>query len=293
MRLVGVHGIWNHVKGGDQAKIAATKSDEWRKNVARGLGCSPSAVDLRVAYWAPILFHGVPTSQSLDEDGDAALDRLEAEDKQAAELVRQWLESQDLPEAVSQGRLTVPLRHAVTFLASRSGRDGQATKLFVATCFREVARYLTGQQERRDAVREFVADSIAEAMSTAASNKEPVAVVAHSLGSVIAFEALHARPDLQVELLITLGSPLAIQHAVFHRLQPLPVDGVGLRPPNVLSWVNICDAGDLIAIPRPLKTYFPGIDLDLSDSIGLFNFHLVGGYLASPAVAASLRPFLL
>jgi hypothetical protein len=292
MQLVGVHGIWNHVKGGDPTKIAATKSAEWREHVARGLGCAPGKLDLRVAYWAPILHDGVPTSQSLDEDGDAALNRLEAEDGQAAELARQWLEAQDLPNAVSQGRLAVPLRHAVTFLARQCGRDGQLTKVFVAMFFKEVTQYLTGPQERREAVRAHVANCIAKAMSDGAPDQAPVVVLAHSLGSVVAFEALHARPDLQVDLLITLGSPLAIPRAVFHRLQPAPVGDVGLRPPNVRRWLNISDAGDLVAIPRPLTTYFPDIDLDLSDSIGLFNFHLVGGYLASPAVAASLLPLL-
>ncbi len=292
MQLVGVHGIWNYVKGGDPTKIAAAKSDEWREHVARGLGRSPGELDLRVAYWAPSLHQGIPTPQSFDEDGDAALDRLEAEDEQATELARQWLEAQYLPEAVSQGRLAVPLRHAVTFLARRSGRDGRLTKLFVAMFFKEVARYLTGPQERREAVRGYVADCIADAGSAGAPDQAPVVVLAHSLGSVVAFEALHARPDLRVDLLITLGSPLAIPHAVFHRLQPAPFNGVGVRPPTVRRWVNISDAGDLVAIPRPLTVYFPDIDLDLSDSIALFNFHLVGGYLASPAVAASLDPLL-
>ena len=34
--------------------------------------------------------------------------------------------------------------------------------------------------------------------------------MAHSLGTVMAYEALHAHPDLHVYLLVTLGSPLAL-----------------------------------------------------------------------------------
>ena len=34
--------------------------------------------------------------------------------------------------------------------------------------------------------------------------------MAHFLGTVVAYEALHAHPDLHVYLLLTLGSPLAL-----------------------------------------------------------------------------------
>ena len=34
--------------------------------------------------------------------------------------------------------------------------------------------------------------------------------MAHFLGTVVAYEALHAHPDLHVHLLVTLGSPLAL-----------------------------------------------------------------------------------
>jgi hypothetical protein len=34
--------------------------------------------------------------------------------------------------------------------------------------------------------------------------------MAHVLGTVVAYEALHAHPDLHVYLLVTLASPLAL-----------------------------------------------------------------------------------
>ena len=37
--------------------------------------------------------------------------------------------------------------------------------------------------------------------------------MAHFLGTVVASEALHAHPDLQVYLLVTPGSPLALPGA--------------------------------------------------------------------------------
>ena len=37
--------------------------------------------------------------------------------------------------------------------------------------------------------------------------------MAHFLGTVVAYEALHVHPDLHVYLLVTLGSPLALPGA--------------------------------------------------------------------------------
>ena len=160
----------------------------------------------------------------------------------------------------------MPLRHAVTAAADRFSLNGRLTKLFVAVCFPEVARYLAADDApARAQAREHVATTIAE--------RRARVVIAHSLGTVVAYEALHAHPDLEVDLLVTLGSPLALPGAVFHRLQPRPSAGTGLRPANVRRWVNISDHGDPIAILRPFKTYFPGVDLDLTESVGLFDFH--------------------
>ncbi|MEU6072803.1 hypothetical protein [Micromonospora sp. NPDC047074] len=66
-----------------------------------------------------------------------------------------------------------------------------------------------------------------------------------------------------------LGSPLAMPHAVFPRLDPAPVAGLGSRLPNVKRWVNIADVGDLVAIHA-------------------FDFHMVANYFACPPLAAEL-----
>jgi hypothetical protein len=109
---------------------------------------------------------------------------------------------------------------------------------------------------------------------------------------VVTYEALHAHPELEVELLLTLGSPLALPRAVFHRLSPLPRNGVGNRPPNVKRWVNISDYGDPTAVLRPLKQYFLDINLDVTESISLFDFHRAHRYLSCAATAAAIHPYL-
>ena len=55
-------------------------------------------------------------------------------------------------------------------------------------------------------------------------------VVGHSLGSVVAYEALceyRARAGGYGPALVTLGSPLGIPNLAFDRLDPAPTAGVG------------------------------------------------------------------
>jgi pimeloyl-ACP methyl ester carboxylesterase len=118
-------------------------------------------------------------------------------------------------------------------------------------------------------------------------------VVAHSLGTLVAYEALHAHPELQVPLLLTLGSPLALPKAVFERLLPPPVSGRGSRPVGVHRWVNIADPGDPVAIPPRLARSFEGVDLDLTTTVhGGFGFHHAKNYLRCAPTAATLGPLV-
>src|SRR5262249_35142203 len=185
-------------------------SADWAASVATGLGIQPDSLDLTVAYYAPILHAGEPAAQAAATDPDHALDTL---DPDTEALARSWIEALDLPEVTAQGRLGGPPRHAVSAAADRFSLDGRVTKLFVAVCFPEVARYLAAEDApARTRAREHVATSIAE--------RQARIVIAHSLGTVVAYEALHTHPELNVDLLVTLGSPLALPGAVFPRLHP-------------------------------------------------------------------------
>jgi hypothetical protein len=280
--IIGVHGVGNYVPGQPTRAVAARRSADWAASIATGLGTSPDTLDLSIAYYAPFLHAGEPSSQAAAQDPDRALDTL---DPETYALARCWIEALDLPDITVQGRLAVPLRHAVAVAADRFSLNGRLTKLFVALCFPEVARYLAADDTpARTQARDLVAATIAE--------RQARVVIAHSLGTVVAYEALHAHPDLDVDLLVTLGSPLALPGTVFDRLHPRPDAGTGQCPPGVRRWVNISDHGDPVAILRPFKTYFPSVDLDLTESVGLFDFHRSARYLACASLAATLQPLL-
>ena len=143
----------------------------------------------------------------------------------------------------------------------------------------------TREPERSEAQR-IVRDTIGA--------NQPRVVIAHSLGSVVTWETLWANPDLEpIDLLITIGSPLALPHVVYQKLDSRPDSRrKAARPPQVRHWANLSDPGDLIAILRPLSTYFD-VDVELEPVIGAFNFHNVDRYLGNAAIAGIISTTLV
>jgi hypothetical protein len=82
-------------------------------------------------------------------------------------------------------------------------------------------------------------------------------VVAHSLGTVVAYEAMCAHRAHRIQAFITLGSPLGILNLVFDRLVPAPARGQGRWPGNAeLKWTNLADVGDVVALEKDLRPRF-------------------------------------
>ena len=113
----------------------------------------------------------------------------------------------------------------------------------------QVGRYL--QRGEPDAQQRTVDVRVRERIHTALDTDRPTVVVAHSLGTVVAFEALHEHPK-QVALFVTLGSPLATSAVVWQRLRPQPPR----TPPTVEKWLNFWDRDDLVVSRPRLKDRF-------------------------------------
>jgi hypothetical protein len=88
-----------------------------------------------------------------------------------------------------------------------------------------------------DAIREIVVKSIRGA-------EKPRYILAHSLGSVAAVDTLVLEKDLEVERLITIGSPAG----VFYELNALySLSNADRLPEHFPKWTNIYDPRDLIS----------------------------------------------
>ena len=84
---------------------------------------------------------------------------------------------------------------------------------------------------------------------------ETSVIVAHSMGTVVAYEELAANPDWNVKTLVTLGSPLGGEF-VFPSLQPAPQAGVGSWPGSVVDWTNVVAVDDSVVRVSELADLF-------------------------------------
>ncbi|MFG2292785.1 serine peptidase [Streptomyces sp. NPDC048603] len=278
--VVMVHGVRNWMPGVFPAEAAAALADDWSEQLAAGymaagIGHVPPP-HVHAAYYADLLN---------DADAQGAWDdEVEALGPGEQELLTAWFRAAGLPPEPDDGQApgTMPVRQALSWLASRHGLPSRVVARIAVALMPEVYTYLTSPQ-RRKAAREVVADAVRASGARV--------VVAHSLGSIVAYEALHAHALPGVELLVTLGSPLGLPGGVFDALEPAPTGGRGSRPPGLARWVNIADPGDLVAVPRRLGDRFP-VDSHHEAHIAAVDFHTMGKYLGCGLTATALAPYL-
>jgi V8-like Glu-specific endopeptidase len=160
------------------------------------------------------------------------------------------------------------LQRQLSWLAARSGLDD----LTIALLFRDVAAYL-GRRQVREGVLAAVAESVPDS--------GPVALVSHSLGTVVAMDLIHSLDNLDVALLVTAGSPLGMD-AVHRKL----LDGNLRRPARVRRWVNAWCAADPVAIGCPLRPVWGDGVTDLVTDNAKARAHDIAEYLGDGRVAA-------
>ncbi|MBB5131971.1 hypothetical protein HNP84_001684 [Thermocatellispora tengchongensis] len=278
--IVGVHGIGKYryyAEAGNSAAGAAERMRaKWDRYLHAGLG-SAAARDGR-GYIAEVAYY----AHHLAKPAAARARDPERMDAEAQRVLVEWAaQLKGVKEAAGES-LTGALRWATEWLLERLEHRAVA---FATLFCPEVAAYLESPNgPARTRSREVVAEVI--------RRNRPQVVIAHSLGSVVTYETLHANPDLEVELLITLGSPLGMRNVVFERLLPAPLGGMGGRPPGVKRWVNIADEDDIAAIPPSLRSCFTGVDQDTLVNLDWIDFHTVEKYLGCGALTPLLTPYL-
>ncbi|MER5935212.1 hypothetical protein [Streptomyces sp. NPDC002054] len=289
-QVVLIHGIFNYVRGATPHEAALEAAADCRPRLAAGLARAGLAgavgPDLAMAYYADLLRPDLPDEAQAEEEDDG-FEKLTAREREDA---AEWLVTAGapVPEQLQNIGLA-PLRQLLGWLVDdREGpmgrrlRDKMVRRLerMMLAMLREVEAYTTWSGRRR-LVQERVAQTI--------RREQPQVIVAHSLGSVVAYETLHAHPDLRVRQLVTLGSPLRLP-SLARRLEPGLRAGRGARPAGVEHWTNIADVGDLVAIPPKLSEVFP-VDQDEVFDNGL-DFHGLGAYLANGLTGLAVVPYL-
>ncbi|MEV4619047.1 hypothetical protein AB0J74_10135 [Asanoa sp. NPDC049573] len=283
-RVVLVHGIGQQFTG-PESMLAG-----WLPPLRDGLTLAGaptllSAEDVAAAFYGD-LFR--PPGRPLGSDGSPPYTAADVTAAEADLLMLWWAEAATVdpavvsPDARTLARTPRSVQAALRALAGSAFFAGLSVRMMVAD-LKQVARYFADADTRQEV----------GARLRARIGPETAVVIAHSLGSVVAYEALCAEPDHGVRALVTLGSPLGIPNVVFDRLVPGPVGGLGRWPGGAgLVWTNIADQGDVVALVKDLRVGFgPKVRGHLVDN-GT-HAHAVSSYLSAPqagaAVAAGLQ----
>ena len=122
----------------------------------------------------------------------------------------------------AQTKLRTPrvVQRALNALSHSRFFANVAINAFVAD-LKQVYAYLHDDEVRRDAQNRI---------EKARLPTRHTYLVAHSLGTVVAYEALCAHPEWPVHTFVSLGSPLGISNVIFELLRPPPENGIGVWP---------------------------------------------------------------
>ncbi|QLE74558.1 hypothetical protein FGW37_25810 [Streptomyces rectiverticillatus] len=268
-RVVLVHGIAQQLKGPE------TVAGAWLPALNDGLAISGSKTlprdDVSVAFYGDLFRR--PGHRGL---GEPPLDASDMESGLEHELLLSWWQAAagaeagvpgpDAPARVRTPRVIQRALHAL----SHSSFFARLSEGAMIGSARQVRRYFTEAGIRH----------AAEERLTRAVTVETTTIVAHSLGSVVAYETLCAHPHWQDLTLITLGSPLAVRGLVFDRLHPVPHGGTARWPLPVKRWINIADHGDAVALVKELAPRFGSRIQDLTVDNGA-HVHDVRPYLTA------------
>jgi pimeloyl-ACP methyl ester carboxylesterase len=252
-QVVCVHGIGQQLKGEDS--LAGLWQPALRDGLRRA-GCPekrmPTDGELRCVFYGDVFR---PVGRKLDV-GDPWLTAADATDFDQELLMAWWRGAAESdpgvidPEARTLVRAPGSVQAGLRALSGSAFFAGLADRVKLFD-LQQVRRYMTDPDVRRD-VQDRIAAEVGE---------DTRVVVGHSLGSVVAYEALCAHPEWPVRALVTLGSPLGIRNLIFDRLRPRPTvrdsgQPMGVWPGAVESWVNVADAGDAVALVKDLRPQF-------------------------------------
>ncbi|MDP5220407.1 hypothetical protein Q5Y75_24785 [Ruegeria sp. 2205SS24-7] len=292
MRLIFIHGINNEDNSSE-----SIATDWWTALVegwqAVGLPI-PGRPEIDVGYYAKILAASIEgrdpraTAQGATAETESEARAFLDSYMQAANITNEELaealaaEGTPMPEVVEQGLIGRGLVASAGALERILRNRGQ----WIASGFLPQA---TQYIEDRGLAREIAVTVRKEVFD---GKSDPAVVVAHSLGTVVAYDLLASDrlSERTVPLFMTLGSPLAI--GMMQQILP-PKSNV--PNPPIGRWTNAYRKEDPVALGR-------GITKKTMDMIGVENIHeglvahlnphSIQAYLQSPPVCVRIHTAL-
>jgi predicted alpha/beta hydrolase family esterase len=183
------------------------------------------------------------------------------------------------------------------------------TDLIIKHYFRDLSLYYSDATiiigNEQILVRKALRSQLAQTLRK--FRNDDILLIAHSMGSIIAYDTLvHEAPDVPIDTLVTIGSPLSLPIIVSRIVKEFHETGRNVsKPPtpeNVKRWYNLADLRDKVTLNYNLaddylpnlRGVFPEDEIVYNDYEydGEKNPHKSFGYLRTPELARHVHEFL-
>ncbi|MCF6333660.1 MAG: GPI inositol-deacylase [Draconibacterium sp.] len=295
--IIGIHGLGNKPK----AKIL---EDWWWKAIAEGLRKNTKnkyrKPIFKLVYWADVL-HEKPKDETNTNPDDPSF----LEERYEPELFTTEIKDHSVRKKIIDVLLN---KIDEIFLNDDYSLNFSALNdLIIENYFKDLEAYysndLNGKQQL---VRKTLRNRLKTVLEL--HKKDDILLIAHSMGSIIAFDVLSLFASLvKINTFITIGSPLGLPVVVSkiaNELQLKNREKQRLKTPASIinHWFNFSDLEDKVAFEYHLDNDFSGNsngikvrDFVVSNnytSNGQHNPHKSYGYLRTPEFSKKIYNFL-
>jgi len=264
--VVFIHGISNKPDSDELLR-------RWRHAIANGaeaFDLGAEGIETSMVYWADIMYSDAVPATSFESavaedsiEGAGALNSLlgSSANIEDEEWLKKFAERMDLDEAT----LSADDQDEQAEPDAKSKGEAQPDYLeriplpwfikrrFLRLFLRDVHHYLFNTQSEPRPGEKYLTQTVirkrfVNGLKKAKGDGGPLVVVAHSMGTVIAYDCLKRVSDCpEIDALITIGAPLGIDE-IQDKLRPEWSRDKGYPSKRVIkSWDNIYDALDVVA----------------------------------------------
>ena len=298
--IVGIHGLGNKPP-------KEILEEWWEKAIREGLQAIDHAntkFKFELVYWADAFYSQPLNAEETDKKNPLYLEQpyLPAdhiEKKEPSKLRRKVLDflEKQLDSILLRDDLSLNFSSVTDMIVRHFFKD--LNTYFCTDCRTEQ----TGTRLAKDVIRERLAQTLAK------HRKKDIMLIAHSMGSIIAYDVLvQNRENFKIDTFITIGSPLGLpvimsKLAAEQKRQGKRVHQLATPENVVRSWLNFTDLHDKIAFNYNLADDFGQnsrqaqvVDYEVYNNYvchGTENPHKAFGYLRTPEVAGAICAFLM
>ena len=210
--IVGIHGLANKPR-------RATLAKYWRQSIAEGLQKSCKIAQprfkLQMVYWADLLY-----KSPLHDDALFDFDELYNQEPYTAYTKKLKTYEEGFLDGV-RTEFSAFVGASVDFAKQQFGMDNLADWVIGKT-LKDLAFYYDksrkigdrSKPKKKVLARKVLQDELRNALPSSKDNR--IMLIAHSMGSIIAYDVLrdigHGSAEFQIAHFVTIGSPLGLPH---------------------------------------------------------------------------------